>query len=218
MKNWLIIIWILTYTTSQAQEKKFALGIATNFAKYPLGTFGLEAILMKENSKFQGVLNLDYINATLNYKKDRYINNINEAVVSHINDRSLGWGLGGQVNWSLLNKEKERTTDFLIGLGYQYQSINIKFKEGIYVPYSTFYYYKETFFTEPITSHRGQIMALLQVQKPLFVEIGFGIAIRNAHTSETLNMYRNYNKYYIDVAYKGIMPVMSFKIGYLFNR
>jgi len=218
MKKWLIILCVMTYTASQAQEKKFVYGIATNFAKYPLGAFGLDAFLMKANSNFQGVFNVDYINGTMNHNKNRYRNGINESVVSHINDKAQGWGLGGQVNWSLFKEDVKNNVDFLIGLGYQYQSMKMKFKEDIYVSYPPFYYYRETKFNEPIVSHRGQLMALFQIQKPLFVEIGLGIALRNTNTSETLNMYRNYDKYHIDVAYNGFMPVMSFKVGYLFNR
>jgi hypothetical protein len=218
MKVFSVFLIMMSITVSYGQEKKFVIGAATNLAKYPLNTFGLDAIFMKTNTRFQGVLNVDYMNGKYNYNKDRYKIPINENVVTHVEDRSKGWGLGAQINVSLLNEDEDRIYDLLIGFGYQYQSIKMRFKEDMYVSDPPFFFYREQFFNEPIITHRGQVMCLFQVQKPIFAEIGIGIAQRNAKASETLNAYRDYNKYFIDNAYSGLMPVMSFKVGYLINR
>jgi hypothetical protein len=218
MRAFILILFMVVSTIGLGQEDKYVFGVATNIAKYGLSSFGLDGIFMKTNSLFQIDLNVDYVNGIHNTNKRRYTRGINESVVTHVNDRSKGWGVGGQINISLLNKEEERDYDFLIGLGYQYQSIKMKFKEDMYVSDPPYFYFREQFFNEPIIAHRRQLMCLFQIQKPLFVEIGIGIDHRNAKASETLKAYRDYNKYFIDFAYSGLMPVMSFKLGYLFNR
>jgi hypothetical protein len=218
MKIFILLLVGLISLVGKGQENKIVFGVSTNIVKHPLSTYGLDAIIMKKNSKLQGMINFDFIRGKHNYQKLRYTYPFNSEIMTHENDQSSGWGMGGQLNYSLLKKDETRDYDFLFGFGYQYQSLKMRFKEEMYISEPPYYFHRPQYFREPIKSNSTQMMLMFQIQKPFFLEIGLGVAYQNAQISETLKLYRDYNKYEIDFGYSGLKPVMSFKLGYLFNR
>ncbi len=214
MKKIIFLLFTILFSFDiKAQANFNQNGFGVNLTRFGYQTFGIDYIRKSNFNQHQFLLGIGIVHGDHNVNQKRYQLDFDGRFMQNIHDKSKGYWI--DIQWR--KKLSKLTNDKLNLYGvvsYTQQNMTMTFSENMYDYQPPFYYYTLKTFSEKLNRNTVGLNLLFHCTRKLFfIDFELGLGYNHIKMGENLAKYRNYQMNKFDYAYKGLVPLLGFRLG-----
>ncbi len=212
MKIFFAITYFILAMHGEAQELKF--GLATNFAKLPYYTGGLDLMISRPGARWMALGGMMYTHGSI------YGTSKAEIDPEYMIDKPAHvTGFGGELQLRYnLSQNRDAKAVIYGAAGAMAGGYRIRFSENEYImePSTGMYHYGLADYESRFAQRSAyvQLICSNNLLTRFIVEFGAGVAYNKPRTSALIDKYRDLGKDPWAQAARGYNPVFTFRLGY----